>query len=366
MNTENQKHTHGGNIYKASRKHNMDVGDILDFSANINPLGVPEMLKNILVSNIGNLVDYPDTECTALKSEISKYLNISRQNIIIGNGASEIIFLLFDVLRPERVLIPAPTFSEYAEAAFKYEAETRYVKLTESNGFKLIMDDFINQITDKIDCVLLCNPNNPTSTLIATSDLLKLLKHAKERNIFVIVDEAFIELTEGCNNNSVIKFINEYDNLFVIRAFTKVFAIPGLRLGYGAGSKTIIKKMWEYKLPWSVNSLACSVGSFLNRAGGYMDKTHQWLATQKKYLYCELSKFSKLKVFEPQTNFILVKIQTNSLTSDKLSDRMAKKGVLIRDASNFMFLNNKFFRVAVKDAESNKGLLKVLREELGT
>lgn len=355
------EHIHGGNIYKASELYGFRKEDFLDYSANINPLGLPPSLKELLLSNIDNLVNYPDIECTGLKKEISGYLRLPENRIIIGNGASEIIFLLFEVLRPGRVLIPAPSFSEYAKAAGRYGVGVEYFELREEEEFKLDLNALFQRMSGGIDAVFICNPNNPTSTLMGREDLLQLLDYALESGICIIIDEAFIELTVGGNKNSISDVLDRYNNLFIIRAFTKLFAIPGLRLGYGLGSEDIIRRMWKIKMPWSVNSLACCVGSVL-RDEKYLHATSAWLEEEIEWFYRELSLIAGLKVFKPDTNFILIKILGSSLNVKELKDRMALKGILIRDAGNFVFLNEKFFRLAVKDRESNKRLLKTLRE----
>jgi threonine-phosphate decarboxylase len=355
---------HGGNLYKASEKYGINPHDFLDFSANINPFGVPGKLREIIVSNIDNLVNYPDPDCSILKSQISKKLDISKDNIIIGNGASEIIFLLFDILRPKRVLIPAPAFSEYAKAAKRYGAHIKYFELKESEEFKLNIDDFILEMENGVEAVLLCNPNNPTSTLLQKSGLQRIIAFAKEKKITVIVDEAFIELTEEAGANSIVQYVEKYDNLFIIRAFTKLFAIPGLRLGYGIGSHQLIKKMWDMKMPWSVNSIAICVGEYLDFDEEYLDMTSSWIKEEKKWFYNELKQIEDIKVFEPQTNFVLVKLLKDKATVGNLYNFMASNGILIRDASNFEFLNEKFFRLAIKDRASNIKLLDVLKEAL--
>lgn len=361
---EKMLNSHGGDIYKASKVYGFKKEDILDFSANINPLGVPLDLKDTIVSNIDNLVNYPDTECMELRAEIACSLNISTDDIITGNGASEIIFLLFDILRPEKVIIPAPAFSEYAKAAGQYGAEIKYFELKEQDYYKLNIDELIAQMTDGVNTIFLCNPNNPTSTLVSKADLLELIRYARDKNIIVIIDEAFIELTEGGNSNSMVECIREYDNLFIVRAFTKLFAIPGLRLGYGIGNPALIRKMWEKKIPWSVNSFACVLGEFLCESKDYLTQTAQWISEERKWFYDELKRIEKLKVFQPETNFVLIKLLDNSLTSDMIKDILAARGILIRDASNFVFLNNRFFRVAIKGRSSNIKLLNALKEVL--
>jgi len=357
---------HGGNIYQAAKYYNIGRYDFLDYSANINPLGLPQKLKDILIESIDSLVNYPDPECTDLKLEISKYLGVSENSIIIGNGASEVIFLIFDVLRIRKVLIPAPTFIEYAKAAQTYGAQVEYYQLKEENDFRLDVNHLIKRINDDVDAVFLCNPNNPTSRLISRNDLFELVRYASRRNIYVIIDEAFIELTPDSNSNSMVDYLKDYNNLFIVRAFTKLFAIPGLRLGYGVGDAKIISRMWERKLPWSVNSLACRIGSVLNEEKEYLDKTCNWIRIEKDWLYNELNKIDIFKVFEPQTNFILVKIIDDRLNASKLRQQMAQRGVLIRDASNFKFLDDRYFRVAVKDRESNLKFLRIFNEVINS
>ncbi|MDF2524888.1 MAG: threonine-phosphate decarboxylase [Clostridiales bacterium] len=361
---EERINPHGGNIYKASQLYGIKQEDFLDFSANINPLGVPQELREIIIANIDNLVNYPDPECKEVKTQVSRYLDISEENIVIGNGASEVIFLLFEVLRPRTVMIPSPSFSEYAMAAERSETVIKYFELYEQENFKLNIDELIKELDTGIDAVILCNPNNPTSTLISKADLISLVHFAREKEITVIIDEAFIELTDGANSNSMVEYTKNFSNLFIVRAFTKLFAIPGLRLGYGIGNPQLIYKMWERKMPWSVNTFACCAGEFLKIADEYISKTSLWISEELKWFYNELNQIKKLKVYKPKTNFILIKITDKALTSDVLREIMASNRILIRDASNFKFLNDKFFRLAVKDRASNLKVLEVLKEVL--
>lgn len=357
---------HGGDIYKASERYGISTEDLLDFSANINPLGVPDKLRELILSRLDSLTSYPDPDCGSLKAGISAYLDVPGENIIVGNGASEIIFLLLDVLRPGKILIPAPTFSEYAAAAGRTGASIRYHRLREENDFRLDMEELLGELEKDMDVVMLCNPNNPTSALIAKEELLRLAESSKSKGIHVIIDEAFIEMTEVGNGNSMVEYCKYYDNLFVIRAFTKLFAIPGLRLGYGIGNSGLVGRMWDNKLPWSVNGLACSVGEFLGVSGEYREKTSQWLCRELSWFYGELQKLPGIKVYKPETNFVLLKLTEGTMTSSELKDRMASKGVLIRDAGNFEFLDGSFARLAVKDRASNIRALETFRQVLAS
>ncbi|MCX7842879.1 MAG: threonine-phosphate decarboxylase CobD [Clostridia bacterium] len=355
---------HGGNIYKASQLYGINTQDILDFSANINPLGIPDSVRKALAEGIDSLVNYPDPECIALRQGIGGYLDIPPENIIVGNGATEIVFLLYDSLKLRKVLIPAPAFAEYSKAAKASGCEIIYHEMREEAGFALEIPRLIDDIAADVDAIFICNPNNPTSSLISKSELIYLARQAQMRNTRVIVDEAFIELTCGGNENSIVQAVKEFDNIFIIRAFTKIFAIPGLRLGYGIGSSDIIGAMWERKQPWSVNNLACALGNVFRQEKEYLHRTSLWLKEEKERLFNELNRLGNLKVFYPQTNFILVKILDEGLTAKSLRDMMARRGILIRDASNFTFLDDRFVRVAVKDRASNEKLIDTFKSVL--
>jgi threonine-phosphate decarboxylase len=363
--SEKVKHKHGGDIYEVSKDYGINRQSILDFSANINPLGLPDTILKVIENGIKDIVNYPDPECRELRTAISGYLNVPEEGIVVGNGASEVIFLLFEVLKPNKVLIPAPSFAEYERAAEKTGSKVEFFRLLEEQDFKLQVDSLAEAMDRDVDLVILCNPNNPTSTLTGRDELLKLIEKARNKGVNIVIDEAFIELTAGGNGNSMAEYLKHYENMFIVRAFTKLFAVPGLRLGYGAGSSDIVKKMWREKQPWSVNSFACCTGRLLTDEKDYMKKTHKWLKEEKSRFYNELCKFSCLKAFEPQTNFILLKLVNTELDAAALKEKMIRKGILIRDASNFKFLGREFFRVAIKDRESNNKFIEALSEILG-
>ncbi|WP_010242987.1 threonine-phosphate decarboxylase CobD [Acetivibrio cellulolyticus] len=355
---------HGGNIYETARQYGFDQRELIDFSANINPLGISRYLKELLTAGIEDLVNYPDMECNELRNELSRYLGVPKDLIITGNGAAEIIRLLFEVLKPEKLFMPAPCFAEYERAAESSDTLIIYHELREEDEFRLDIDRFIRDIPHNVDTILMCNPNNPTSKLIPKSDLKKLIEYACNRNINVIIDEAFIELTVGGNDNSVVGWLEQYNNLFVIRSLTKILAVPGLRIGYALGDCSIIQKMLQCKIPWSVNSLACSMGRALNEDRAYFEATSEWLLSEKEWFYSKLANINSFKVFKPDTNFILIKILDERLSAATLRKLLIKKGIMIRDASNFRFLNEKFIRLAIKDREANCKILSALSEIL--
>jgi threonine-phosphate decarboxylase len=360
----NKENAHGGNIYEVAGEYGVDWRELTDFSANINPLGLSPLLKELLAAGIDGLIHYPDAECRELRRELSDYLGVPMDRIIAGNGASEIIRLLFEALEPRKLYMPGPCFSEYESAADRCGTECVFHELREENGFILDVNRFLGDIPGDADTILICNPNNPTSGLVPKPELLKLLDHSRERKLRVIVDEAFIELTVGGNDNSVAGWIGQYPNLFVIRSLTKILAIPGLRLGYALGEHSVIQKMGREKLRWSVNSFACGIGRVLKEDKAYFDTTSRWLAGEKDRFYGKLAGIGKLKPYKPETNFILIKLLEERHTSASLRELLIRKGFIIRDASNFKFLNDRFIRVAVREREANDRLVRALLEVL--
>ncbi|HBF40128.1 MAG TPA: threonine-phosphate decarboxylase [Firmicutes bacterium] len=352
---------HGGNVYRMAQSLNVDPQTILDFSSNINPLGMPEPLKERFIASIDKLTCYPDPEYRALRENIAHYLDIPYSQIIPGNGASEIIALLLNSLRPKTLLLCAPTFSEYENAARLAGVDIQYHTLSKEDGFQLNLTKLAAHL-DNVDCLFLCNPNNPTSALLSLAELTNLADLTKHKKIIFVIDESFIELTSEGNRNSMVPRLKSFDNLFIIRSFTKIFAIPGLRLGYGLGSPQWIEMMAQSRLPWSVNAIACLVGDYLWEAPDFLDKTSKWLVTEKNWLYEELQKISCLKPFPPQSNFILVQILSPQLSAATLQDKLATQGILIRNAANFHSLNEQFFRVAVKNRIHNERLVKILQQ----
>jgi len=243
---------HGGNLERAMEKYGISSGKIIDFSANINPLGFSSKTREAIIKNLDRLSHYPDPECKEAKKEISHYFKIDYENIILGNGSTELIYLIVQALKPKKVLIPIPTFCEHERALNNSNISINFYKLKEKQEFLVSMDEIIPQLTG-IDLVFLCNPNNPTGTFLHREEILILVREIQRRKIFLVLDEAFIDLHE---EESFIKEVKNYDHLIILRSLTKFFSLPGLRIGFGVGSSKLIKELEIQKIPWSVNYLA--------------------------------------------------------------------------------------------------------------
>lgn len=334
-------------------------GTILDFSSNINPAGTPLSVKRILKKIVNTVADYPDPDSSAVASSLQKYTRLKGSNIIVGNGAIEIIYnFCFAFLSPRtRILIPVPTFQEYETAAKLNDCKISYFK---TMNLSEDIDSFISQIP-KHGCVFLCNPNNPTGGLLSKNEMLSIVKAARELSSFVFVDECFIELVSK-SNESIISYIakKKYDNLLVLRSLTKSFALPGIRIGYAAASQPVIEILQKVRIPWSVNILAQHAATAALATSSYLAKSNSIIKKESNYLISELSKLDGFYCYDSSTNFILIKTRRNST---RLQQRLLlDANILIRDCKNFRGLDSHHIRIAVKSHNDNLRLVRALEE----
>jgi len=353
-------YSHGGNYREVTKRYGFLPNEILDFSANINPwtgsLGIEEIVR----VNLKDIYHYPDPQYTELIKQISQYLGVDRENILAGNGSTELIYLVARALLPRRALIFAPTFFEYERALRTCGGEPKFLFLKESQGFSVNIRKII-EATEDVEAVFICNPNNPTGTFFPKEKLLELVKIAEGREITLILDESYLDFKYP--GESLVKEAQETRHLLVLRSFTKFFGVAGLRLGYGVGGRHLIEKMAHFKEPWTVNSLAQAVGIYLLRNEQKIKEIREAVNKETEFLFGQLSRIAGLKPYPPEANFILVKIETE-LSSSELQEDLAKKGILIRDCSNFAGLNDKFFRVAVRKREENLRLIDSLTKAI--
>ncbi|MEG2017100.1 MAG: threonine-phosphate decarboxylase CobD [Clostridium sp.] len=348
---------HGGNVEEIGRKYNLNPKDILDFSANINPLGLNEKVKDSMISALDLVERYPDITYYNLKHTICSHEGIDLSKIFIGNGAAEVIFNIARALKPKKVLLPAPTFSEYEEAVRSIDGEIKYYSLKEENEFR-IDDNFINHIDEEIDLVFICNPNNPTGVLTEKEFVEKVLKKAKEFGTKVVLDESFLDFVEDKFKYSSMELIKNYNNLIIVKSLTKFFAMPGIRIGYGITSnEAIIESINKVSVPWAVNIVAAEGVCTGVKEKEYINRSIKYVEKQKNWLYEELNKLEFIKVFKPSVNFIMFK----SLKNINLKEELILKGVIIRGCGNYEGLSENFYRVAVRTVEENEKLISTMK-----
>jgi len=346
------KYGHGGDIETAKAYYS---GEILDFSANINPLGMPEGVALAARESIRDTVHYPDPHCRRLRQAIAEKEGVEARNILCGNGAADLIFRLALALKPKRAVVLAPTFSEYESALRAAGCDVQYHRLRRENHFD-VTDALLDQLTPDIDMLWLCTPNNPSGRLIEESIMDRILEHCRRSGIFIAVDECFLDLcTQG---KPLTGKIRRFPRLFLLRAFTKSFAMPGLRLGYGlCGDSDLLERMAASGPPWAVSVPALAAGLAALLEDEFLERSRAYIAEERQWLTGALRKLG-FWVCEGAANYLLL----HSDQPQDLGDAAQARGILIRRCGNYVGLDEGFYRVAVRRREENQRLIQVLAE----
>ncbi|MGL4970912.1 MAG: pyridoxal phosphate-dependent aminotransferase, partial [Cetobacterium sp.] len=314
--------------------------------------------KKAVVENFEALEKYPDIDYVELRESIANYNACSIENVIVGNGATEVLFLYMKAVKAKKVLIIAPTFAEYERAAKAAGRDVKFFPL--SKEFSLNENLLMDFITDE-DVVVMCNPNNPTGKFQDLDKIERIAQFLEEKNKKLFIDEAFIEFVDDWKEKTA--FLLKHKNIFILRALTKFFALPGVRLGYGLTfDENILDEIKKTREPWSVNGVAEIAGKTMLLDKLYIHKTEAWIKKEKIQFYEELKSLKGIEVTPTETNFILVKLLNDDAKSFR--KKMIENGVLVRDASNFVFLDESYIRLAIKDRKSNEKVLEALKRVL--
>jgi len=358
---EHKEHFHGSDLEKIEKIYGVKKEELVSFSANVNPLGLSPLVKEEFSKNLDCLTAYPDREYSDLRKAIASYVNSVPENVCVGNGASELISLLSKVCKPKKALILGPTYSEYEHSLGLAGGKCDYFELKEKDDFVLDKESLMAHFEADYDLCVLCNPNNPTSALIDAGLLEEVVSFAKKNNMLMLVDETYMEFVRDVDALSAISLVSKYSNLVVLRGVSKFFASPGLRLGYAVTSNhDLIAKVNELQVPWSVNSLAEVAGKVMFSDKDYINKTREYVASERERIYERLSKIKSLKVYKPSCNFILCKIVSGDIEANDLFDAAIKEKCMIRDCADFNFLDESFFRFCFMKKEDNDRLLDVI------
>lgn len=350
---------HGGNIYTVAEELRIHYREIIDFSSNINPLGVPESVSQEIHQSLKDIARYPDPDARALRTAIAERHKVSPESVVCGNGSTELIHLIVRAFQPNRVLINIPTFSEYERALMilqktHHPVQIDYLPLEEKHNFDIDPDACVQalQASPRYDMMFLCNPNNPTGRLIKKKDVLMIAQAAKALKVYLIVDEAFIDFVP---DESVITEVGKNPYLIVLRSMTKFYALPGLRLGCGVLPLQVLNIIKQYKEPWTVNALAQKAGIVALNDTAYKKQTMELIKREKRFLEDNFKKIG-INYFDASANFYLLKIAD----ADKIYHNLLSKGVLVRMCSHFKGLGGSYIRVAVKTRKQNMRLIATL------
>ena len=355
---------HGGEVLDAACKSGFRREALLDFSSSVNPLGTSMKALAAAEAAFGQVAAYPDSTSSELRVVIANHYNVAVENIVVGNGSTELMYLFAEVFlsKGDIVVMAAPTFGEYEGAVRKTGADIRFINLREDK--MLDTDAFIAGMAAGAKMVFVCNPNNPTSLLVPSDDLRRILDFALAENILVFLDEDFLEFVENEQTLSVIGQIDKYPNLFILRSFTKLFGLTGLRVGYGVACREIIDVLMCTKIPWNVNCLAQAAAVEALNDVEHLQKTRQLICEEKAYLQKGLESVNGFRVFAPDANFFFIDIQKTGYTAAELAQKLLLQGIMIRDCSSFKGLNPYYIRIAIRLHEENVRLLQALGKVL--
>lgn len=340
------KNPHGGDIYAGNIR--------LDFSANINPLGTPESVREAISRALPDLDRYPDPYCRALRAAIAEAEDVPEKYVICGNGASELIYTFAGAFRPSSAAELAPTFSEYALAVARRGCPVARYTLSEEKDFAPDAGilDFLRETKPAV--FFLCNPNNPTGRLAAPELLEKILAVCSEQETFVFADECFLDLTSG--GKSLKPFLSRYPQLFILKAFTKSCGMAGVRLGYGLCADTdVLRDMSAAAPPWNVSSLAQAAGIAALRETEFLEKTRALVQKERAWLAEELAALG-YRVIPSDANYLLFR------AAPGLDGALREKGILLRNCENYRGLCSGWYRAAVRTHEENEALIRTIRE----
>ena len=337
---------HGGNTFAYN-------GIKLDFSVNLNPLGIQKAVVNAIRDNAEKFDAYPDTNCRMLRAAVSELENVSADRLVFGNGAADIIVRICMALKPKHALVTAPAFSEYEKAVIESGGRVSRYFLDEKNGFQ-ITKEYAGAVKDGIDMVFLCNPNNPTGRLAEQGTVEAAAQACRRVGAILVVDECFMGFTRG---KSCKELLEEYDNIIILKSFTKMYSMAGLRLGYCICSNSEINsKIFSWGQSWSVSAPAQYAGTAACSMKQHPENTRKFLETERAWMMEKLD--GLVKPYPADGNFILFR------SVPELWDEAIRRGIMLRSCANFHGLDNRYYRIGLKQRRENEELIRVLSEIL--
>lgn len=350
---------HGGEAIRLARELKRPLAEILDFSASINPLGAPVPALAAARQALDDIVHYPEIDASSLLAALATHHDLPVANLVAANGSTELIYLLPRLLRAQRALIVTPAFSEYEQALLQVGRPVDTFALSAADRFRFDPDALLSALDEDTGLVIIANPGNPTASGLDPAILLDLADRLQERAA-LIVDEAFVDFAPQL---SVLKAVQQRENLYVLRSMTKFYAIPGLRVGYLAGPDRAMRLIRQALPPWTINTPALAAAIACLHDHAYQQATLDLIPQLCQQLAAGLTQLG-LTVFESVANYLLVQLPVAGIRAPLLTERLRGGGILIRDCSNFPALDDSYVRLAVRTAEENDRLLLALRQIL--
>ena len=341
------EYVHGGDVYTYE--------GMIDFSANINPLGPSEAVMNAAGGAVKYMGQYPDARCGKLRQALAAKLNTNHDFLVFGNGAAELIFSLVIAAKPKKALLVAPSFAEYKQALNGVDCEIVNHYLQEEEDFRLGYD-YLDMLSDDIDMIFLCSPSNPVGNTIEKDLLIDIMRKCRTHNIRMVVDECFYEFLNNHRSETLQEHIEDNPHLFILRAFTKIHAMPGIRLGYAITSDLkFIDRLDSVRQPWSVSVVAQEAGLAALNESDRAEETRRFVKSQREWMEREFKRIG-IKYYPPSANYVFLKSHYD------LFNELKDRGILIRDCSDYDGLTTGYYRVAVRNSDENIALIKELED----
>lgn len=330
----------------------------LDFSINTNPLGPPDSIIQVLTdTDLNWLTKYPTINATILKERLATKLGILKEQVIIGNGAAELFFLLPRVLKINRGIIIHPTFGEYEPSLISANVPIKRLYYSQKDDKFIFPMDEVKDTLTAGDLIYLCRPNNPTGQMVSVEEIEQLLSLVEKRKTHLLVDESFIDFTEELDG--LLNYFQDNKSLLLIRSLTKFYTIPGIRLGYMIAPSQLIHSLELSRDPWSVNALSQRIGLQIIKDEEFINKTWLWIKEEREWVFNQLKQLTNLKVFPSTSNFHLIQLLNGNL--NELYNYLKTKGIAIRLTNSFLGLENNYFRLAVRKREDNLLIIEELK-----
>lgn len=357
-----QESFHGSDLEVIAKRYHMEQDSIIPYASNVNPLGISPMARQALLDNIDAIKAYPDRDYISLRTSISNYCGADPDQLILGNGTSDLIRLTLETLAPKKTLIVGPTYSEYGRAAKLAGSEIETYMLKNLDDFEMDIDMFLKTLNESIELLVICNPNNPTSKVLTREQMDIILSRCLELNIFVMVDETYVEFVKDVHLISSIILTKKYDNLIILRSVSKFFAAPGIRLGYAiTNNKDFLEATSNGKIPWNINTYA-SIAGVMFEDEHYINLTKSLIQTERNLIFSALSSRKTIKVFKPEANFVLIKLLKEEQTASEVFDYCIEKGFMIRDCTDYAGLGEKYIRFCFMKPEQNDNIVNTILE----
>ena len=352
------KPLHGGGVDRAMHDLGLSRAEIADFSASINPLGVPPQVRSALQDAVARIGDYPEIDAESLRQDLASFHQLPAENLLPGSGSTELIYLLPRVFQPRKALLVQPCFGEYAPALLRCGTQINRLSLSVADGFRFSVERILSAVDSSTDLVLLANPGNPTGIGIEPQLLLALA--AQLGPCRLLIDEAFADF---CPERSLLAAVPRVPNLLILRSLTKFYAIPGLRAGYLAGPAGDIALMAAAREPWALSNLAIAAARACLTAADYQAQTLRLIPQLREELTSGLQRLG-IKVFPGEANYLLCRLAQGAPRAERIAELLRQQGILIRNCADFLPLDSQFFRVAVLGNDANRSLLEKLQSAL--